>query len=130
MDLVCLLHSTLTIAQRCPVSLPQAVASGSQCEGLRQQNLAHNQKTYQLVVKDPVPFALVNLTEEQLAKVAEKDAFMRPYAASYKMMVEGVTLIAAAYLNKTAGVPISRPNDYAKIRGFFRATTQAALGVR
>ena len=128
--MVCFLHSTLTIAQRCPVSLPQDVVSGSQCEGLRQQNLARNQKTYQLVVKDSIPFALVNLTEEQLAEVAKKDAFMRPYAASYKLMVDGVQQITNAYLKKTAGVPISRPDDYAKIRGFYRTTTQAALGVR
>ena len=121
----------MTVAQPCPVRLPQNVPSDSSCAQQRRKELAVEQATYRLTSDNPTgPFALVDLSPAELTEIIRKDPFMRPYALQYRSLIAGVSGVLRAYVNRTEGQQISGLGDFAGIRQHFRLAVQDLFGVR
>ena len=112
----------------CEVSLPQK--SSPACKLARNAALLQNKKTFTLK-HDPAlhGFALLNMTQEQLAAVALKDPFTRYYTTAYIQNSQAAAKSFVLYLNITAGQEIAHISEYLKTSAFFQSAPERAIGV-
>ena len=112
----------------CEVSLPQT--SSPACKLTRNAALVKNKKIFTLK-HDPAlhGFALLNMTQQQLAAYVLADPFTRYFATAYLQITQASSKSFDLYNNLTAGQEITDFSEYLKLSAFFQSAPELAVGV-
>ena len=74
-------------------------------------------------------FALLNMTQQQLAAYVLKDPFTRYFATAYLQITQASSKSFDLYNNLTAGQEIADFSEYLKLSAFFQSAPELAVGV-
>ena len=112
----------------CEVSLPQKTSEACQLE--RNAALVKNKKIFTLKY-DPAlhGFALLNMTQLQLAAYVLADPFTRYFVNAYIQVTKAGGKSFDLYNNLTAGQEITDFSEYLKLSAFFQSAPEPAVGV-
>ena len=112
----------------CEVSLPQKTSPA--CKIARNAALVKNKKIFTLKY-DPAlhGFALLNMTQQQLAAYVLADPFTRYFATAYLQVTQASSKSFDLYNNLTAGQEITDFSEYLKLSAFFQSAPELAVGV-
>ncbi|KAJ7340326.1 Cation-independent mannose-6-phosphate receptor [Desmophyllum pertusum] len=98
------------------------------CKSIRNAALAQNKKIYTLKHDEALHgFALLNMTQKELAAVALKDPFMRYYTVGYLVMVQANDAIFKKYNNLSLG-EINHISEYLPLTAYFQKAPEKVLG--